>query len=161
MIVFDLDTPTINIGSPPLPAIVQSVTIDGGAGRVELHGPGAPRVSGMHGLRVNSDGAGTTIRNLVVNNFADDGIFIDADDVSVVGCFIGTDASGTTAAPNQGFGVHVFRGEGALIGGATSGESCTGDCNVISGAISFNANVFLDDNSSGAIVRGNFIGTDV
>ncbi len=160
-ILFDLDTPTINIGSTPLPAITESVTIDGGTGRVELHGPGAPRVSGKHGLTVSTTGSGTTIRNLVVNNFADDGIYIDADDVSVFGCFIGTDATGTMAAPNQGFGVHVFGGNGTHIGGATSGGPCTGDCNVISGAISSNANVFLDDNATGAVVRGNFIGTNV
>ena len=160
MIVFKLDTP-INIGSTPLPAITESVTIDGGAAHVELHGPGAPRVAGKHGLTVNHDGFGTTIRNLVINNFADDGIYIDADEVSVLGCFIGTDASGTMAAPNQGFGVHVFGGNGTTIGGATSGGPCAGDCNVISGAISFNANVLLDDNATGAVVRGNFIGTDV
>jgi len=144
MIVFNLDTPTINIGGTPLPAITERVTIDGGAGRVELHGPGAPRVMGKHGIIVNSGGAGTTIRKLVVNNFADDGIYIAANDVSVLGCFIGTDASGTMAAPNQGVGVHVFSGTGAHIGGATSGGPCTGDCNVISGAISSNANVRLD-----------------
>ena len=160
MIVFKLDTP-IDIGSTPLPAITEWVTIDGGAGRIELHGPGAPRVSGKHGLTVNPGGSGTTIRNLVVNNFADDGIYIAADEVSVLGCFIGTDASGTVAAPNQGFGVHVFSGNGARIGGATSGGPCAGDCNVISGAISFNANVLLDDNATGAVVGGNFIGTDV
>lgn len=161
MIVFDIDPPTIEIGSTPLPAITESVTIDGGAGRVELHGPGGPRVSGQHGLIVNSGGSGTTIRNLVVNNFADDGIYIDADNVSVLGCFIGTDADGTAEAPNQGFGVHVFRGSGARIGGTSAGAPCAGDCNLISGAISFNANVFLDDNTTGAVVSGNFIGTDV
>jgi len=161
MIVFDLDPPTIEIGSTSLPAITESVTIDGGVGRVELHGPGAPRVSGKHGLTTNPDGSGTTIRNLVVNSFADDGIYIDADNVSILGCFIGTDVGGITESPNQGFGVHVFRGSGARIGGTTSGGSCAGDCNLISGAISFNANVFLDDNATGAVVSGNFIGTDV
>jgi CSLREA domain-containing protein len=161
MIVFDLDMPTIDIGSTPLPAITEWVTIDGGASRVELHGPGAPRVSGKYGLTVNQGGSGTTIRNLVVNNFADDGIYINADEVSVFGCFIGTDASGTMAAPNQGYGVHVFGGNGTRIGGATSGGPCAGDCNVISGAISSNANVLLDTNATGAMVRGNFIGTDV
>src|SRR5262249_39995292 len=87
-IAFELGsgTPTISIGTTPLPAITEAVTIDGGAGRVELRGPGGPPVSGHHGLTVGSTAAGTTIRRLVVNNAADDGIFIDADDVSVVGC---------------------------------------------------------------------------
>ena len=98
-------------------------------------GRAAPPVSGHHGLTVDHDGFGTIIRNLVINNFADDGIFIDADEVSVFGCFIGTDATGMMAVPNQGFGVQVFGGNGVRIGGATSGGPCAGDCNVISGAI--------------------------
>ncbi|MBI1817435.1 MAG: CSLREA domain-containing protein [Deltaproteobacteria bacterium] len=153
-------TPTINIGAMPLPAITEAVTINGGAGRVELHGPGGPPVSGHHGLTVNG-GSGTIVRNLVVNNHADDGIFINADDVSVFGSFIGTDATGMTAVPNQGFGVQVFGGNDVHIGGATSGGPCTGDCNVISGATNFKANVLLDLLAIRARVRGNFIGTDV
>ena len=154
-------TPTINIGATPLPAITEAVTIDGGAGRVELHGPGGPPANGQHGLTVNPGGFGTIIRNLVVNNFADDGIFINADEVSVLGCFIGTDATGTFPVPNQGFGVQVFGGNGVRIGGATSGGPCTGDCNVISGATKSKANVLLDLLATGALVRGNFIGPDV
>src|SRR5262245_52589773 len=125
-------TPTINLGTTPLPAITEPVTIDGGANRVELHGPGGPAVSGRHGLIVGANGAGTTIRRLVVNNAGDDGIFIDANDVSVVGCLIGTDSTGMMAVPNQGFGVQVFGRNGVRIGGGTSGGPCTGDCNVIS-----------------------------
>ena len=63
--------------------------------------------------------------------------------------------------PNQGFGVQVFRGNGARIGGETNGGPCTGDCNVISGAINGKAQILLDLNATGALVRGNFIGTDV
>jgi CSLREA domain-containing protein len=154
-------TPTLNISTTPLPPITESVTIDGGAGRVELHGPGGMPVSGAHGLTVSSSGSGSTIRNLVINNFADDGIFIDADDVSVLGCYIGTDATGMTAVPNQGFGVQVFGRKGVHIGGATNGGPCTGDCNLISGATNFKGNVLLDLNAVNAVVHGNFIGTDV
>ena len=154
-------TPTITLGATPLPAITEAVTIDGGPGRVELRGPGGPLVSGHHGLTVGSTAGGTTIRRLVVNNAADDGIFIDADDVSIVGCLIGTDATGMTAVPNQGFGIQVFGRDGVRIGGATSGGPCSGDCNVISGATNFKANVLLDLHSTNAFVRGNFIGTDV
>ena len=162
-IVFDLGPGghTINVGETPLPSITQWVTIDGGAARVELHGPGGPLVSGQHGLTVTPEGFGTVIRNLIVNNFADNGILIDADEVSVFGCFIGTDATGTISVPNQGFGVQVSAGNGVRIGGATSGGACTGDCNVIAGATPEKANVLLDLGSTGALVRGNFIGTDV
>src|SRR5215470_14471426 len=113
-IIFDLGpgSHTINIGNTPLPNITQWVTIDGGDARVELHGPGGPLVSGQHGLTVTPAGFGTIIRNLIVNNFADDGILIDADEVYVFGCFIGTDATGTVGVPNQGFGVQVGGGNG-------------------------------------------------
>jgi len=165
MIVFDIGvgtgTAAINIGATPLPAITEWVTIDGGPNRVELHGPGGPPASGKHGLTIVTTGFGTVLRNLVVNNAADDGIFIDADEVWVYGCRIGTDATGMTAVPNQGFGVQVFGGNGVRIGGATSGGPCTGDCNVISGATNFKANVLLDLNATNAFVRGNFIGTNV
>jgi CSLREA domain-containing protein len=162
-IVFNIGTgtPTLNISTTPLPAITEWVTIDGGATKVELHGPGGPPTSGHHGLTVNQNGFGTIIRNLIVNNFADDGIFINAAEVYVYGCFIGTDATGMKAVPNQGFGVQVFGGNGVRIGGATSGGPCTGDCNVISGATNLKANVLLDLNATLALVRGNFIGTDV
>ncbi len=153
-------THTINIGAL-LPPITEWVTIDGGVGRVVLHGPGGAAMGGHHGLIVTQDGFGTTIRHLVVNNFPDDGIFINADEVSVLGCFIGTDAAGMIAVPNQGFGVQVGGGNGVRIGGATSGGQCTGDCNVISGATNSKANVLLDLLATGAQVRGNFIGTNV
>src|SRR5262245_33257507 len=163
-IVFDLGpgTPTVTIGTTRLPAITQWVTIDGGDARVELHGPGGGLLrSGDHGLSVYPAGFGTIIQNLVINNFADDGIFINADEVYVYGCFIGTDATGTMGVPNAGFGVQVFGGNGVRIGGATSGGPCSGDCNVIAAARPDKANVLVDLNATGALVRGNFIGTDV
>ncbi len=163
MITFALGagTPTINISTTALPAITQAVTIDGGAGKVELHGPGGPAVSGRHGLTVAHSGFGTIIRNLVINNAADDGIFINADEVWVFGCYIGVDKTGMIAMPNQGFGIQVFGGNGNRVGATKNGNSCTGDCNVISGAINFKANILLDLTAVNSLVRGNFIGTDV
>ena len=166
-IVFNLSpfNRRINISITPLPAITEAVTIDGAienGERVELHGGGAPAVSGRHGITVAHEGFGTIIRNLVINNFADDGIFIDADEVWVFGCRIGTDVTGTMAMPNQGFGIQVFGGNGNRIGsGMRTGSACDGDCNLISGATNFKANVLLDLNSLNALVRGNYIGTDV
>jgi hypothetical protein len=155
----------INILITPLPAITEAVTIDGGIAngeRVELHGGGAPPVSGRHGITVTPTGFGTIIRNLVINNFADDGIFINADEVWVFGCRIGTDVTGTMAMPNQGFGIQVFGGNGNRIGsGMRTGSACDVDCNLISGATNLKANVLLDLNSLNALVRGNYIGTDV
>lgn len=162
-ITFNLGTgtPSIPTTFDGLPHITAPVTILGntnGATRVELRGPGGPLVSGKHGLTIEPTGAGTTIRGLVINNQADDGILIDADEVTLLGSFIGTDAAGVNPLPNQGFGVQV-KHNGVRIGGVTDGGQCTGDCNLISGGLK--ANVLLDIGSTGAFVRGNFIGTDV
>lgn len=154
-------TPTIAIGAVPLPMITDRVMINGGANRVELRGPGGPLVSGSHILRFAIGSAGSIVRNLVINNSADDGIFIAADQVWIFGCFIGTDATGMTAVPNQGFNVQIFSGNGSRVGGATDGGPCTGDCNVIAGAFAQKANVLVDLNATGAWVRGNFIGVNV
>ena len=167
LITFEIANQHINVGATPLPAITEWVTINGnsgGADRIVIHGPGGAAVSGHHGLTIAHDGFGTTIRNLVINNFGDDGIFINADEVTVLGSFIGTDASGTMAVPNLGFGIQVS-GNGVRIGSAAFAgyfpEACAYDCNLLSGAIPFKANVLLDLNATGAMVRGNFIGTDV
>ena len=162
-ITFDLGpgTPTINIGATQLPIITQAVTIDGGPDKVELHGPGGPLVSGRHGLTVGPTGFGTIIRNLVINNAADDGIQINADEVWVFGCYIGTDKTGMTAVPNQGFNVQIAGGNGNRVGGATSGDLCDGDCNVLAASSSLKAGVLIDLNATNTLVRGNFIGTDV
>jgi CSLREA domain-containing protein len=156
-----IGTPTIAIGATPLPMITDRVTVDGGAGKVELRGPGGPLVSGSHILRFAFGSAGSIVRNLVINNSADDGIFIAADQVWIFGCYIGTDATGMIAVPNQGFNVQIFSGNGSRVGGATNGGPCSGDCNVIAGAFAQKANVLVDLNATGAWVRGNFIGVNV
>ncbi|HUF54250.1 MAG TPA: right-handed parallel beta-helix repeat-containing protein [Dehalococcoidia bacterium] len=155
-------TPVINIGvGVPLPAITDSVTINGttgGSTRVEIRGPGGPLVSGDHGLTVT--GNNVHVRGLVITSAADNGILVSGSNFSLTGSYIGVFSDGVIALPNQGFGVQV-QGSMAVIGGETNGGPCTGDCNVISGAINEKANVFLDVSSSLSVVKGNFIGTDV
>ena len=137
-------TPEINIASN-LPAITQAVTISGstgGATRVRLHGPG-----GGTGLVVN--GATTTIRNLVVDNF-NEGIHVSATGVTIVGNIIG---------PNVSFGINADTSTGLTIGGSTGitpGGACTGDCNRIVG----NGAVGVRLVGGGGTLLGNMIGTD-
>jgi titin len=80
----------------------------------------------------------------------------------VLGNFIGTNASGIAALGN-GVGVSVTGGTGQVIGGSagtTPLGSCTGACNVISG--NTNQGILISAAGSiGAIVQGNYIGTDV
>jgi Right handed beta helix region len=152
-------TPTINI-TTALPTITDKLGINGnsgGATRVELHGPGSST-----GLDVSGAGAaGTSIRNLVINNFSN-GIYLDTDTtkVTIAGNYIGTNAAGTAAVPNatgiNGYYHHSQVQIGGL-NGLTPGGPCTGDCNLISG--NTGDGVFLYE-ASGDLVEGNFIGTN-
>lgn len=162
-ITFDLDgvNPLINVPGADLPVITSPVTIDGnsgGAEKVELRGPGGQLVLDMYGLVVNA--AGTSIRNLVINSFPTGAIRINADNVSILGNRLGTDASGTVAMPN-GNGIEIH-GAGAQIGSATGttlGGPCTGDCNLISGNNSHGIQSMLT--ATNLVIKGNFIGTEV
>ena len=134
-------TPTINISTTQLPTITEAVTIDGGANKVELHGPGGPPVSGHHGLTVRAErlrhdhpqpgDQQRRRRRHLDQRRRGMGLRLlhrhrqDRD----------------VAMPNQGFGVQIGSGNGNRVGGATSGGSCTGDCNLISGATNFKADV--------------------
>jgi hypothetical protein len=71
----------------------------------------------------------------------------------VLGNFIGTDASGTTALGNALDGVQVFFGAGNLIGATSSGAGNVIGANGGSG-------VLLSTGATSTFVQGNFIGTD-
>jgi len=141
---------TINVASGGLQAITQPVVIEGAPfvgspDRVELNGAGA----GTDGLRIT--GGGSTIRNLVINRFAGDGIELNGSSGNVIeGCYIGTDVGGTLDQGNGQYGVNIAGSANNRIGGAAAAR------NVISGN---NADgVYIDFGSNQ--VQGNYIGTD-
>jgi len=73
---------------------------------------------------------------------------------SVIGNYLGTDATGTQDRGNSVAGVYVStQASSNRIGGATAGER-----NIISGN---NNKGILIENASGNLVQGNYIGTDV
>jgi CSLREA domain-containing protein len=166
-ITFNLGTgtPTITLTSG-LPALNNPVTIDGSAGgatRVELNGSGAGNTSGLF-----VDGSGNTIRRLVINRFSGSGIYLNTSNNNLIeGNFIGTNADGAATAGfgNSASGIHVVSSQNSTIGGTTGttpGGSCTGACNLISGNGAYG--IYLESqgvSSSGNIIQGNFIGTDV
>ena len=174
--IFEAVGPALKTIRPasPLPTITEEVTIDGytqpGARpntaavgtnavlTVELDGTNAgPRAAGL----LISGGAHTVIRGLVVNRFQDGIGVLGATTlgVRVVGCFLGTDATGTEARANT---------RGVLTHGARTviGDEDRGDRNLISGFRE--AGVVLgggeDDAGFGAaefsLVQGNLIGTN-
>lgn len=164
-ISFDIGggTPVINVSTTtPLPAITDRLSIDGntgGADRVELRGNGIMGPFGS-GLAVAAGGNGTTISHLVIDEFYGSGIKVQANDVSILGSFLGTNSAGTVQQINVGNGIDVT-GMGVHIGGTsgtTPGGPCTGDCNLISG--NYYEGVFVETGATGAVVQGNLIGLD-
>jgi hypothetical protein len=103
----------------------------------------------------------TTIRGLVVNGFvkgtsatAGRGIAVtdpNATNVVIAGNFVGVNAAGTAAVPNENIGVFVLTAPGVRIGG-----SAPADRNVISG----NGIRGVFANATNVVIQGNYIGTD-
>jgi parallel beta-helix repeat protein len=83
------------------------------------------------------------------------GISIEGSSGNVVqGNLIGTDVTGTQALGNSVAGVNIYGGGNNTIGGTLSGAG-----NLISGNGS--DGVYIISNSSGNVVQGNYIGTNV
>ncbi|HET6771315.1 MAG TPA: CSLREA domain-containing protein [Actinomycetota bacterium] len=150
VIQFDItpDTPITPVAV--LPTIDHPVTIDGftdpTSERVELDGGGLA----ADGLKLA--GEDTTIKGLVIRNFAQDGIDITGNGNRIEGNLIGTNAAGSAAGPgNLGSGVHV-QGSDNIIGGSTAGAR-----NVIS-ANAENGVRIAGPNAGGNHVEGNYIG---
>lgn len=97
---------------------------------------------------------GTTIRGLIINRFPGRGIVIwSGSNSSVLGCYIGTDVSGTLALGNSLDGIHVGSDASCnALGGLTPSHR-----NVISG----NGDDGIGISGSRTLVTGNYIGTDV
>ena len=82
-----------------------------------------------------------------------EGISVRTNAATITGNFIGTDVTGAMALPNE-VGIFVSSGgTNATIGGSTAAAR-----NVISG--NRDHGIWLNSGSTGAVVQGNFIGTD-
>jgi CSLREA domain-containing protein len=104
------------------------------------------------GLEVASNGAGSTIKGLVIQGCQGSGIpgiKLSGGDNHVVGNFIGTTAGGTDNSSNTN-GIEVNNSSGNVIGGTDPA-----DRNLISGNTNDGVRVFGALNT----VQGNFIGT--
>ena len=113
--------------------------------------------NGTEGLRANGGdiigGITAAARNIISGNRGK-GVYISSGSGTVVqGNFIGTDVTGTVALGNLGHGVDI-KGPGNIVGGTTVAAR-----NVISG--NMNGVVIRSVGTTGNLVQGNFIGTDV
>ncbi|MEN9629280.1 MAG: 3-dehydroshikimate dehydratase, partial [Pseudomonadota bacterium] len=135
----------------PLPAITGPLTLDAQT---------QPGWSGLPLLDIDGAGAGPTaqgltigaeqsvVRGFTLRRFAQSGVLVSANNVTVQGNHLGTNPAGTVAEGNAHSGVHSS-GTGTVIGGSTASHR-----NLISG----NAQgVYLT--GSDAVVTGNYIGT--
>lgn len=160
------DTIKFSIGSGPrtivplseLPRITSPVIIDGSSQPgytarpiIEINGSRAG--SGfVGGIRI--DAGGSTVRGLIINRFNASGIFLyNGGGNTIANCYIGVDASGSSAAPNTACGILV-QSPNNTIGGTWWPST-----NVISGNGQHGI-LFYTGAASGNRVQGNFIGTD-
>lgn len=114
------------------------------------------------GVRIGKKVNGETAERNVISGNGSLGIHLTGSPNTIIaGNYVGTNASGTAAVPNNG-GILVadVASTGVIIGGSsgiTVGGPCTGACNLISG--NTGDGVRLGGNNG--VLRGNFIGTDV
>lgn len=140
-----------------LPVITDELFIDGssdpfytGTPLVELNANGQER-----GLHIESGGEFTHIHALIINNATFNtnasGIYIRTDDVTITGCYIGTDPTGTVAVPNTNSGIYAWFADRLTIGGTGANDG-----NLISGNGTYGMFLWFADD---AVITGNKAGT--
>lgn len=158
-ITFDLPSTSPRTIQPlsPLPAITEPLVIDASA---DSDSPCSPTVEidgslagPSHGFTILADFC--EIRGFVINNWEYAGIWVDSYTSNTIQCnYIGTDFAGTAAAPNAQSGIITWGSQKTKIGGDKPGEG-----NLISGNDLHG--IHMVENTSGTLVMGNLIGTDV
>ncbi|NBC15814.1 MAG: T9SS type A sorting domain-containing protein, partial [Bacteroidetes bacterium] len=105
---------------------------------------------GSSGIDVGgvADGAG----NVISGNASGGVEIVGSSGNEVMGNYVGTDASGASAIPNDTGGIRVDASEGNLIGGTTAGAG-----NVVSGNTGTGI-LLIDALSGGNTVQGNLVG---
>jgi len=130
----------------PLPNIIRPVNIDGVLNTVTINGQFAG--GSTNGL-VFSGGA-STVKNLIIIKFGDNGLTFNSPNNVIEGNFIGTNPAGNMGLGNGFHGIQVS-GSGTAIGGTIPAAR-----NVISGNAGAGIAVF---GSSNTVILGNYIGT--
>jgi len=153
-----------------LPGITERLTVngwsEGGAGYsgpplIELRAGRVP--AGGFGLAVTFSASHSLIRGLIVNGFPNVGIEVNAPNVTVAGCFVGTSADGNSALPN-GTGVKLdFGCVDCLVGGSNPEDRNVLSGNQDAGIASYDGFNRIEGNyigvsASGSTALGNDIG---
>ncbi len=146
--------------SSALPTITDPVTIDGttqpscSVPCIVLNGSSAG--GSADGLYITA--GSSTVKGLVINSFGERGITIETGGSNIIiGNYIGTDATGTVAMGNGNDGVGILYSSNNRIGGTTASErNIISNCGGCYGGVNI-----LFSASTGNLVQGNYIGTDV
>ncbi len=136
----------------------QPVNLNSNGPAIQLDGSLAQTTSVFPcGLVMKSNNC--SIRNLVINNFANNAIWITGSNAignTVRGCYLGVGPAGTNAAPNGVYPVLINGGANRNTIGGTNAAAR----NIISGSL--NQGVLLSDpGTSGNLIQGNYIGLSV
>jgi CSLREA domain-containing protein len=124
------------------------VGIANASGGIGIFGPTSDNLIG---------GTTAAARNIISGN-GNTGVTICCDGATrnlVKGNFIGTDVSGTLSLGNAGDGVSIYQSADNTIGGIEAGAG-----NLISGNQAHGVGIY-DVGTTGNLVQGNYIGTDV
>ena len=117
-------------------------------------------------IGTNGDGLNDGIEGNVISGNANIGIAVGGDPINTVdnviaGNLVGTDLTGTSPLGNYADNIRLENGQRTRIGTNADGRSDSAERNVISGALT-GSGIFVDGSgNTGAIVAGNFIGTDI
>lgn len=155
---------TITVGALPLPTLTVPVTINGysepGSSpntlavgndavlNIVLQGS----TPGLHGLTIFQGASGSVVRGLVIRGHTF-GIQLQASNVTVAGNFIGTDATGGSAAAN-GVGINITNGN---LGNNVIGGTTPADRNLISGN---SGSAIIINSQLSNTIQGNYIGVN-
>lgn len=134
------------------PATIDGTTQPGYSGQplIEISGQ---NISGSGTPDIWITGGNSTVRGLVINRSKGNGIIMtNGNGNTIVGNYIGTDVSGTIAAPNAIDGVGTITANN-IIGGTTAA-----DRNVISGNTGNGVGI-TNQAAQNNVVQGNYIGT--
>ena len=153
----------------PLPVISDMLVIDGYSQSGARASTNPPGLGSNAVLMIELDGTsagpgatglqiawgGTIVRGITINRFDRDGVLLRVNGGNVIeGSFIGTDVTGTIALGNGESGVWISNSDGNTIGGASPAASNLLSGNGVRG-------VLISGSSSGNVVEGNLIGTDL
>jgi hypothetical protein len=161
---------TIQVGSSsalpgqPLPVLSHPATIDGtteggynGSPLIVVNGS----LAGTGAIGLNISAGSSTVKGLDINQFGGDGLLLAGNGDTVVGNYIGTDATGNVALGNR-IGIDIT-GSGNTIGGTAAGarnliSGNRGDVSILGGQQNMVAGNYIGTNAAGTAELGGVVG---